>query len=433
MAYLQWKMVVTTSFFFPLLGHVFADDPGTEFAFVFMQNLLPNDSGHHLEVLLAAIFHDTQATIQLPNTDYSTVVTLTLDYPSTVELPEDVEILDSTRSNNTVRITSNKPITVMAINGKPYKTSVTSIFPMANWGTDYYVLMSEMEPEGSFRQVAIVNGPRPNFVSIFLRGIVEFENTVYFAGERINLTLNPWESVQLKANESLSGSRVASQEPVALFSGQTCAEMRGKCQICIQLPPVSAWGDEFMTVPLPYSKVSSKIYLLSAAETDVNLIHGSIVLNLTMTSGVMQELDFDPTMQLLISSLGKLLVLLDYGEGLHEPSRGFLFNLPPKIRVCFTYAIVSVPGFEIYMLVLTAAGTQDLLELNSYSLTQSDWKDILGTRVVYTTMPLPTRYDYNIIHNPAYVFGVGTVGMSEMNTYATTGVCLDKGMYSASL
>ncbi|XP_077312153.1 IgGFc-binding protein-like [Lithobates pipiens] len=408
------------------LGGGYAEDPGTDFAFVFMQNFLPGVRDLNLEVLLTAFFPGTQATIHLPNIIESQVVSLEPMFPLTVELPAEMEILHSTRSNNIVRITSNKPISVVATNSKHYKTSVTVLTPIADWGTDYYVMTPDIGPEDSFQQMAIVNGPQSNFVSILLRATVAFEDTVYLAGEHLNLTLNPWETVQLQANESLTGSHVLSQEPIALFSGRTCAEMHGRCQVCFQLPPVSAWGSKFVSPPLPFKKFSSKIYILAATTTEVNIVRGLNMTSSMMTPGVVEELDFDPMALLLILSPGKILVLLYVGENLFEPSEGFLFNLVPREKACSSYSIVWVPGYRHTLLVVAQEDGREGLHLNYIGLPQWHWKNIPGTDLGYTLLPLDEGNEYYTVYNPRHVFGVGIIGIGEMNAYGAFGVCLDK-------
>ncbi|XP_040183018.1 IgGFc-binding protein-like [Rana temporaria] len=407
-------------------GYASAEDPGTDFAFVFMQNFLPDVGGLRLNVLLTAFFPDTQATIQLPNKNYSQVVPLAPKLPLEFELPAETEIRYSTRSNGIVRISSNKPISVVATNSKHYKTSVMVLSPIEDWGTDYYVMTPIIGPEDSIQQMAIVNGPQSNVASILLKGTVEFENTIYLAGEHLNFTLNPWETVQLQANGSLTGSHVLSQEPVALFSGRTCSEMRGSCQACFQLPPVSAWGSKFVSPPLPFQKFSSKIYILAATKTLVYLVCGFNTTDLMMMPGVVKEFDFDPMMNLLILSPGKILVFLYVGENLFEPSEGFLLNLMPREKACASYSIVWVPRYRHTLYVVAQENSQEGLQLNHEDLPQPHWKNIPGTDLVYALLPLDGRSDYYSIYNPGCGFGIGIIGMAEMNTYGAFGVCLDE-------
>ncbi|XP_072282846.1 IgGFc-binding protein-like [Pyxicephalus adspersus] len=406
-------------------GFSLAEEPGTDFAVVFMQNFLPKSDHLQLKVLITAFLPDTEAVIYLPSKSFSKLVLLSPDLPLAVELPQEAEILNSGRSNNTVRVSSNKPISVVASNGKSHKTSLTFLSPITNWGSDYYVVTPEIAPEDSFRQVAIVNGPHPNVVSIRLTGLVEFENTKHLAGEYLNLTLAPWEALQLKANESLTGSHVVSQEPVALLAGRTCPEMRGRCQVCLQLPPVSAWGSTFVYPPLPFQKVTSKIYILAAAETQIKIVHGYNVIDLMVNSGVVNEFDFDPASRLLILTPGKIFVLLYFGEGLLEPAEGFLFNLPPREKACASFAVVSVPGFTNIPLVVVQADSKEGLQLNHKSLNQSVWEAIPGTDLVYQLLPAISKNGIYLLNNPRHVFGVTTIGTAERNAYGAYGVCLD--------
>ncbi|XP_075046115.1 IgGFc-binding protein-like [Mixophyes fleayi] len=404
------------------------EQPGTDFAVVFMQNFLPTLGKPSLHVVLTAFFPDTQANIWLPNGNYSKVVSLRPGTPMTVALPKKAEILHSSRWNGTVRITSNKPISVVATNRRAYTQSVVVVSPVMDWGTEYYIMTPSSGPEGTFPQMALINGPNVNLVLVSLKALVKFENTTYLPGEQLGLTLGPWESVQLQSNQSLSGSHLVSQEPVAVFAGHSCAEMHVWCNhVCLHLPPVTAWGSHFVVPPVPFQNHTNNVYILASRHTAVEVICGNNVTNTTVTPGTTVALEADATKSLLISSPGIIMVLMYANGGMYESfSLDGFYILSPVEQACVTYSIVSVPDYISGVLLVAHADSQKGLELNHKPLSELEWNSIEGTDIVSAFLPLDQETGCRFISNPGHDFGLATIGMSRFNSYAVPGICLDR-------
>ncbi|XP_075046188.1 IgGFc-binding protein-like [Mixophyes fleayi] len=414
--------------FLCLRGLTLCEQPGTDFAVVFMQNFLPTLGKPSLHVVLTAFFPDTQANIWLPNGNYSKVVSLRPGTPMTVALPKKAEILHSSRWNGTVCITSNKPISVVATNRRAYTQSVVVVSPVMDWGTEYYIMTPSSGPEGTFPQMALINGPNVNLVLVSLKALVKFENTTYLPGEQLGLTLGPWESVQLQSNQSLSGSHLVSQEPVAVFAGHSCAEMHVWCNhVCLQLPPVTAWGSHFVVPPLPFYNPTNNVYILASRQTMVEVVCGNNVTNTTVIPGTTVALEAEATKSLLISSPGIIMVLMYANGGMYKSfSLDGFYILSPVEKACVTYSIVSVPGYMNAVMLVAHADSQKGLELNHKPLSQLEWNSIEGTDLIAAVLILEQETGYHFICNPGHDFSLVTIGMSRFNLYAVPGICLDR-------
>ncbi|XP_068098402.1 IgGFc-binding protein-like [Hyperolius riggenbachi] len=412
-----------------LTGYVLAAQPGTEFAVVFMQNAFPDFGEVQLEVQLTAFFPNTQASIQTSDRSYNMTVSVNPRQPLTVALPDETEILGSTRANKTVHITSSAPIMVVATSRRSKETTVVVVSPVEKWGNEYYAMTPDFGPEDSFGQVAIVNGPNPNVVSILLQGTVEFENNLHYAGNVLILSLEPWEAIQLQTKETLTGSYLVSEESVAVFSGHTCAALDGPCsQALVQLPPVSAWGFKFV-VPsfLNYSHI---IYILAESQTEVKIRNGTDTHNQTIIPGLAQEMNVDSDLVVQISSTGRLLVLVYINP---VPYNGFLLDLLPVEINCSLYSIVALGDFTNAVELLVKADEQYELQINNDTLVPS-WMAIPGTELVHTYARIDGEIS-NFIYNPGSHLSVVSFGISMPSlfestmpsTYGASGVCMNDG------
>ncbi|KAG9467685.1 hypothetical protein GDO78_014482 [Eleutherodactylus coqui] len=389
-----------------------------------MQNVL--SSGGKLELLLTSFFPATKVNISLPRQHFTKVVFLTPGIPTSIELPKNVELLSSVRSNMTVHITSDKPISVVAINSRPPSTGAAVVSPISDWGSEYYLMTPDVELEGALGQIAIVNGPKPNFISVLLMGLVQFEKTTYLPGQQLNLTLGPWESVQLQTNQSLTASYLVSEDPVAVFAGLGCVGINGLCtHLYLQLPATSAWGSNFVIPPLLLPSLG-KITILTASDTLVKLVHGNKTTNVIVIPGMIQETEVDETTSLLIGSLERIMVLLNVFSKDHLVISGIFYNVPSIENSCVAYAIISLPGFDNSVLLIGQEDVWTGLELDHKPLLGSPWKSIGTTKLVYSNLPLQDEKRYHFISNPGHDFGLATIGIGNSSVYAIPGICLDK-------
>ena len=91
------------------------------------------------------------------------------------------------------------------------------------------------------------------------------------AGDSINVTLHRAETLLIAFVGDLTGTKVTSTRPISFFSGDQCPRIpRGQAacdQIVEQLPPVEAWGRQFITAPLKTRK-RFDVFRIVAASND---------------------------------------------------------------------------------------------------------------------------------------------------------------------
>ncbi|KAE8594547.1 hypothetical protein XENTR_v10019684 [Xenopus tropicalis] len=421
-----WTPVLLLSLCLSGLG--VADPVGKEFALVFMENSLPNVSMPHLKVFLSGFFSGTEVQVRLPNGSFEKVISLSPGSMEKVELPAELEILQCSRSNMTIRISSNKDISVSAANEKPSSTGVFLVYPVTDWGTEYYIVTPDRGPANTFAQIAIVNGPLMNPIEVDLEGYVQFEGRIYSPGEQLRITLGPWESVMLQSNGSLTGTHLKAQEPVGVFSGHSCAQRSTRCnQVCLQLPPVASWGFHFVVPTLKFHGNSDTLYVTAASPTVLDIRNGSSLLTKNLLPGYIQELAVDSFVLMDISSSAPVMVLL-YGyapRSLHV----FLVNVLSTEDICTAYYLFLMPGYNSTALVVVHNDSTTELQYNNEELPYIDWRSVNGTDVLWGPMFLGTNGP-NIISHPDEAFAVYSFGRNGMNMYTAAGVCLEQVLQS---
>ncbi|XP_065430471.1 IgGFc-binding protein-like isoform X1 [Chrysemys picta bellii] len=188
-----------------LLGPCSADPLGKEFVTVFMQNFVSSYGLPNLELHIASYSPNTTVDITVSSSSFhSRLLLLQLGEPVSVQLPSYTEMLRSSRTNHTVLVVADKEVSVVAFNDKLYTTAASVLYPVREWGQEYYIFTPSGEPNLAFKEMAIVNHGQPNLVDIYLKGSVIFENIRYQARTRLRPSMRELSSVQLQSQPPAS-------------------------------------------------------------------------------------------------------------------------------------------------------------------------------------------------------------------------------------
>ncbi|XP_039368548.1 IgGFc-binding protein-like [Mauremys reevesii] len=413
-----------------LLGPCSADPLGKEFVTVFMQNFVSSYGLPNLELHIASYSPNTTVDITVSSSSFHSRLLLQPGEPVSIQLPSYTEMLRSSRTNHTVLVVADKEVSVVAFNDKLYTTAASILYPVREWGQEYYVFTPSGEPDVAFKEMAIVNHGQPNLVDIYLKGSVIFENIRYRARTRLRLSMRELSAVQLQSKDDLSGSRVVAQRPVAVLSGNTCAQRNSQCNhVFQQLLPVPSWGSSFLVPPLPFQPHYDLVYITAAQQTEVTVHRGANVQVTNMTRGHVVEQWVGEAQALYITSTAGVQVFFFstgarlLGNFSFDP---FLLNVPAAGSYCTSYLAISHPYFTSYVLLVVLTSAVSGLSYNGKQMPPLDWHSIANTSFSWAGMVLPPDSGYNIVAHPHAPFGLTSVGISHMNGYSSTAVCLDK-------
>lgn len=164
-----------------------------------------------------------------------------------------------------IYIKSDDPVSVYALHANGSSSDATVLYPVNTLGREYYTLTHEASGNIGASQVGLNNNAQLRVVATEDNTIVEITpKTETKQGNLPNipliLTLNRGESYLVIAKYSvlgedgdLTGSKVVSTKPVAVFSGNIRAtvslDIRTSNHHFEQLPSVEKWGNSFITIP----------------------------------------------------------------------------------------------------------------------------------------------------------------------------------------
>ncbi|XP_070690944.1 IgGFc-binding protein [Pempheris klunzingeri] len=360
--------------------------------------VLPNFPGWSIlrwmgreRLFITAVQPNAKVTVQVPPLNFKQEKTLNAGERVTISLPTSVEMYDSKKSSNTVRIEASADVVVTSFNSKLFTADTSVVYPITEWGTEYFIFTPSGSPYGSYKEFSVTNGKESNKVEIFPRGPIKFQDRVYGSGSRMVIDLQPHESVQFQSTYELSGTRVASQHPVAVVTGHTCTWRFSKCNhVYEQLLPVSSWGSSFIVPPLSFQKKYDSVYLQASQPTRVTVQYSNREDVLSLTRGQLMELHYHNPETLSIHADHGIQVLMLFNGvtrswlQFYDP---FLMTILPTDRFCSSYSLEALEGFDNQAMIVAQTSVTSELRIDGTNLPPNvQWKKVTGTDFSWAQM-----------------------------------------------
>ncbi|KAI4876213.1 hypothetical protein NFI96_017951 [Prochilodus magdalenae] len=430
----------------PSPGLSLAGPAGRQFAISFMQNYLDirNESRHFLvEVFNPAAEVSASVTVTALGKVYKK--TVNPEQGEFFQLPEEVEMLGSGKNQQTVQVESDQDILVSSLNYKIYSTGASVIYPVKEWGTEYYVFTPRSPKSrkiipNAFKEFTITNYKDHNSVKVYLTSEVKFQGQVYPKGSNLSIDLEPFESVQIQSEEDneqaqynpkvgdLSGSRVIADQPVAVFTGHSCTWLFAGCDhVYEQLLPVSSWGQEFIVASIAYQKPEGKydsVYIQASQDTliRVNSQNGTTSPKV-VKAGETYDIQIRWPDCLHITADKGIQVLYEFNGGITEEgilNDPFLLNILPTDQFSTSYTLVTQSGFTNEAVVIVRSQDLNGLTLGK-NLTSKDfqWHET-GEEFAWTQISYGEGSAFQQLSHPDSPFGLYSFGESRVNGYGTS-------------
>uniref|UniRef100_A0A665VU45 Fc fragment of IgG binding protein n=1 Tax=Echeneis naucrates TaxID=173247 RepID=A0A665VU45_ECHNA len=421
-----------------LSGLSSAGGAGTEFALSFMQNYAPRYDTPRFQLYISALQSAAKVTVEVSSLNFKQEKTLEAGEGVTVSLPSNVEMYGSVRSPNTVRVEASADVTVTSFSYKLYTADTSVVYPTTDWGTDYFILTPAGSPYGSYKEFSVTNGKQINKVEIFPQGSINFQGRVYGRGSHMVIDLQSYETVQLQSRYDLSSTRVASQHPVAVFTGHTCTWRFSKCNhVYEQLLPVSSWGSSFIVPPLKFQKKFDSLYLQASQPTRVTVQHGNRKDSLSLKRGQTVEINHRSETLSIQADHGIQVLLLFNGVafGWYQFYDPFLMNILPTDRFCSSYSLEVLDNFENKALIVAHTSAVAELRFDGMNLPRNvQWKEAAGTDFSWAEMSYKRTSGNNkhIVSSSSSPFAVYSIGVSQMNGYGAPAQCIKPVSLSCS-
>ncbi|OXB53276.1 hypothetical protein ASZ78_008465, partial [Callipepla squamata] len=397
---------------------------GKEFLVGVLQN---NDEAVRPNLLLhlTAYADTTQVTLSSSDRSFHDTVTLRKDQTSSVPIPGALELVSKRISQKSLLVTSTKDINVVITSSKAYSVGAAAVLPVDLLGTEYYVVTPNDAAKEGLKEFAVVAGKQPSSISIEVKGRLHFQGRTYSSGSTFSIPLSPYQSLQLQSEDNLSGTKVTSDNVVAVFSGHTCAKVRSGCDFVVeQLLPVSVWGRAYIVPPNPVQKVHDLIYVVAAEATSISYHQGSTASTKHVEAGEVQVFKMKPNLPFYVNSLASIQVVFFF-TGSKRYFMGqdpFLLTIPPISSYCTSYRFTGLNTHNYVLLIARNSDTNSIVR-DQQRVTNGEWMEIPGTEFSWSTFSLNKLGSTWSTKHERATFGLLGFGFQNYVGYGFAGLC----------
>ncbi|XP_067948374.1 uncharacterized protein [Watersipora subatra] len=199
-----------------------------------------------------------------------------------------------------IRIQASSDIVVYGINKQTWSTDGFLAFPVDVVGTEYYSAhyypgtdLNEFAFTPVFRDGGVTTVTVTMPTNVDDAGAVNsqgrFGNQVINPGDSIIVTLSYGETAQFQGASNtmnLNGAHIVSDKPISMFSGNVRARvdpvnLSSRDHLVHQLAPVSTWGLQFVTAPIPRERDRGDVFFITASAPNTG-----VEITITTASGL---------------------------------------------------------------------------------------------------------------------------------------------------
>jgi hypothetical protein len=329
------------------------DNAGTEFWLGFPTNLASSAR----QTVFITGNEATTGTVAIPGLAFTQGFTVTPGSVSTVLLPSGTQMSGTGTQDKGVRVTAGKEVVVYGLNREVSTTDAYLGLPVDALGTRHTVL-GWGPGRGGPSEFSIVAPDDATTATITPSVDGQGGRT---AGTPFTVDLDEGEQFELQAqtvNEDLTGTRIVSNKPVALFGGHQCADIpTTSTQACDHLveqnPSESTWGTSFLTVPLKTREGGDTFQFVAATDNTEIRVNGALVATLNAGQRHSQLIGGQSQIQST-----KPMLMAQYSNGTqfdNVVSDPFEMHIPPFEQFQTGYTVTTpASGFRVNFINLIA-------------------------------------------------------------------------------
>ncbi|XP_075688635.1 uncharacterized protein LOC142657483 [Rhinoderma darwinii] len=291
-------------------------------------------------------------------------------------------------------------------------------------------------------------------VNVTVSGSITYNGVEYRKGQSISVSLGYQQVIQFISSEDLTGTRISSTAPVAVFSGQKCfTGVSTSCDTLVeQLYPVQNWGNLFAVFPL-LDHTQDSISIIAANPDTIISIEGQVESN----HYNLQEasyIQFPLREMVIINSTRPIMVTYLLQESKPNPVVNydpFFTTVPPSLATRKFYKFITQKIYYNFLMIVSEAPSHEFYldhhPLNFYNVSMKEfngfyaWEVSLGKidgqhEIYHQSLPF-TIYVYGIENYVSYGYSMGqetvypdapsTPNRPENSTYQGILHCLSHG------
>ncbi|MDR0295684.1 MAG: IgGFc-binding protein [Prevotellaceae bacterium] len=327
-------------------------------------------------------------------------------------------VANTTASNNTLRLTADKPVSVYVLNARGNTGDATLVLPFDAWGTEYRHL-SYMPGNHGDEYVIVAKDAGTN---------------IYRGGSGVIAhTLGANQSIRYSFGGTTdgTGTLITANKPIAYFTSNEnpiIAGMNvGDDAMYEQLPPADMWGTNFM-VPTPLGSSSTDPLGSFPTVRVVGSVNGTSVTRtyaggttqtISLNAGAYFDFPSNTNTGCWITSTQAILV----GTYLNMPA---LTWVPPTDQMMPMIIAAPFNGFLTHSaIILAPTATRNLTQVAVgdkmfYAISGGSWLTCVNTAYSYYVVPLTNLTDAYIFYHPHGII-TWIKGVSSNSSYYYVG------------
>ncbi|CAM5175576.1 unnamed protein product [Eretmochelys imbricata] len=410
-------------------GEILGSSPprllGREFITAFMQNGLQQTLNSDFRLLITGYAPATLITISMKKPALRVSLQVNAGQTATVIIPPNAEMVGAKVFDNTVVVRADYDVSVLSLNSKPNSADTTPVYPVQSLGMEYYVVTPTMRMD-RYGEVAIVAWEGPTTVDVHLKGAVIFQGKTHLGGSRLTIKLEANQAVQLQSPVDISGTKIISQKPVAVYVGHTCVTRSIQCDhVSEQLLPVSSWGTTFIVPPLSFEMQSDIVYVSTSQATEVEVQVGMSKSSRELLAAKAVQYRIPSSNALYFSASAGIQVIFfcDGGTKGNIRYNPFFMAIPAVSSYCQSYHIYGHKEFENYALIIAKTSESAGVTVNKRPLRNVLWRPVAGTEYSWAEYSLGKGFQVHNVEHASSPFGLLSVGIGNQKAYGSPAIC----------
>lgn len=426
-------MSILFSFSFLTTGPSQAGSAGREFVLSFLKNYRSSFKAQ-LQLFITAVEDNAKVTVQTTILNFKRVKILSSGESFTLSIPSGCELKSGKKNLCSVIVRASADVSVTALNHKTRTTDTALIYPTTELGRDYYIFTPTRH---NGKEFSLTNYNKDNKVTVFVQGRLHYKRANYKTGSKFTVQLKPYETVFFESSSDLTGTRVVSEEPLAVFSGHTCTRVLSRyCNhVFEQLQPVNKWGSTYFAPPFPMQRRYDYVYVTASRRTTIKATRGrrKYIVNLSARKTQLFKTSQRYPLSLRANNGIQVIMLFTGAKMVVNRRRveydAFMLPVLSTDRYCSRYSLKSLKNFESKALIVAPIAAVQKLRVDKKPLPRkTSWKHLPGTKYVWTEIDARKG---KVLSSSSLPFALYSIGYSHRNGYGSAGQCLLPGKMHA--
>uniref|UniRef100_A0A8C5QWK1 ZP domain-containing protein n=2 Tax=Leptobrachium leishanense TaxID=445787 RepID=A0A8C5QWK1_9ANUR len=410
-----------------LIGSLGTGQAQRSFVTAFLENI---NRSALTKFQLYLVTYDKPATVSVfvLNPPFSQMVFIERDSSSLVSLDFQYMISEKQVVSKAVMVTSDEDISVFGFYTSFDTADAMACLPAEDLGTEYYIVTSG---GGHANQFAVANGRYENItLEITVSGSIDYNGVQYGNQERFSVTLEYQQVVQFQSAKDLTGTRVVSTSPVAVFSGNKCfTGINTLCDALVeQLYPVENWGTFFGVYPLLHHTQDVIDIIAASPNTTVTVEKPMETLQYHLQQGSRLRLTLED--RIIVNSSKAIMICYLFRENIpgivtnYDP---FFVTVPPASLTRKYYKFITQDIYYNFILIVSPAPSiaefyLDHQPISHWNVSMREINGLKGWEVVLGKISGQHEIYHESLGFVIYVYGIETYisygySMGQESTY----------------